>query len=194
MMRPIAVLLGFPLFCRHFRFAVCPLRPQSGPFDTPKTLGFNQEPPRQTKPKKGQFMNFSQGHSGTKVRCESCLFSQGKTPEFTKMGKIHELFVLALSLVWFAGATPDSKGISPILVWNYYKTGEKHQRTYGSIFMHVHPPLPVKKCFVAEDGGGRTAQKLRPGNEIRSVCGKSIELEEGQSRANESTYIKKQLT
>ena len=27
-----------------------------------------QEWPRQTKPKKGQFMNFSQGHSGTKVR------------------------------------------------------------------------------------------------------------------------------
>ena len=24
------------------------------------------------------------------------------------MGEIHELFVLALSLVWFAGATPDS--------------------------------------------------------------------------------------
>ena len=29
---------------------------------------FNQESPRQSKPKKGQFMNFSQGHSGTKVR------------------------------------------------------------------------------------------------------------------------------
>ena len=27
-----------------------------------------QEWPRQTKPKKGQFMNFSQGHSGTKIR------------------------------------------------------------------------------------------------------------------------------
>ena len=51
-------------------------------------------------------MNFSRGHSGTKVQCESCLFSQGKTPEFTKMGEIHELFVLALYLVWFAGATP----------------------------------------------------------------------------------------
>ena len=25
------------------------------------------------------------------------------------MGEIHELFVLALSLVWFAGATPDSR-------------------------------------------------------------------------------------
>ena len=35
-------------------------------------------------------------------------FSKEKTPEFTKMDEIHELFVLALSLVWFAGATPDS--------------------------------------------------------------------------------------
>ena len=52
-------------------------------------------------------MNFSQGHSGTKVQCESRLFSQGKTPEFTKMGEIHELFVWPLSLVWFGGATPD---------------------------------------------------------------------------------------
>ena len=67
----------------------------------------NQEWPRQTKPKKGQFMNFSGGHSGTKIQCESCLFSQGKTPEFTKMGEIYELFVLALFLVWFAGATPE---------------------------------------------------------------------------------------
>ena len=54
-------------------------------------------------------MNFSQGHSETKVQCDSCLFSQGKTPEFTKMGEIHELFVLALSLVWFAGATLDPR-------------------------------------------------------------------------------------
>ena len=57
-------------------------------------------------------MNFSQGHSGTKAQCESCLFSKGKTPESTKMGEIHELFVLALSLVWFAGATPDFKSFS----------------------------------------------------------------------------------
>ena len=62
--------------------------------------------------KKGQFMNFSQGHFGTKVQCESCLFSQGKTPEFTKKGEIHELFVLALSLVWFAGATPEQHSCS----------------------------------------------------------------------------------
>ena len=34
-------------------------------------------------------------------------FPKKKTPEFTKMGEIHELCVLALSLVWFAGATPE---------------------------------------------------------------------------------------
>ena len=73
----------------------------------PSDMRLFQKSPRQTKPKKGQFMNFSQGHSGTKVQCESCLFSQGKTPEFTKMGEIHELFILPLSLVWFPGATPD---------------------------------------------------------------------------------------
>ena len=44
-------------------------------------------------------MNFSRGQTGTKVRWESRLFSQGKTPEFTKMGEIHELFVLAVFLV-----------------------------------------------------------------------------------------------
>ena len=44
-------------------------------------------------------MNFARGQSGTKVRCESRLFSQGETPEFTKMGEIHELFMLAL--FWF---------------------------------------------------------------------------------------------
>ena len=53
-------------------------------------------------------MNSSRGQTGTKVRCESLLFTQEKTPEFTKMDEIHELCVLALSLVWFAGATPES--------------------------------------------------------------------------------------
>ena len=61
-------------------------------------------------------MNFSQGHSGTKVQCESCLFSQGKTRKkhqnSQKWGEIHELFVLPLSLVWFAGATPDTHKLS----------------------------------------------------------------------------------
>ena len=31
------------------------------------------------------------------------LVSQGKTPEFIKMGEIHEIFASVLSLVWFAG-------------------------------------------------------------------------------------------
>ena len=44
-------------------------------------------------------MTFSRGQTGTKVRFESRLFSQGKTPEFTKMGETHELFVLAF--LWF---------------------------------------------------------------------------------------------
>ena len=53
-------------------------------------------------------MNFSRGRSGTKVQCEfRACFPNEKTPELTKMGEIHELFVLALSLVWFAGATPE---------------------------------------------------------------------------------------
>ena len=58
-------------------------------------------------------MNFSQGHSGTKVQCESWLVFLRKTQEFTlKKGRdSYELFVLALSLVWFAGATPDQYGI-----------------------------------------------------------------------------------
>ena len=34
-------------------------------------------------------------------------FPKEKTPEVTKKGEIHELFVLALPFVWFAGATLD---------------------------------------------------------------------------------------
>ena len=57
-------------------------------------------------------MNSSQGHSGTKFNVNRACFPQEKTPEFTKMGEIHELFVLALSLVWFAGATPDYQSLA----------------------------------------------------------------------------------
>ena len=42
------------------------------------------------------------------------------------MGEIHELFVWALSMVWFAGATPD-------------------KRTNGSVFAHVY----VRKVLVS---------------------------------------------
>ena len=53
----------------------------------------NQEWPRQTKPKKGQFMNLSQGHSRTKVRYpnRACFPMEKKTPSFTKMGETHGL-------------------------------------------------------------------------------------------------------
>ena len=55
-------------------------------------------------------MNFSQGYSGTKIQyVNRACFPKEKHQNFhKKMGEIHELFVLALSLVWFAGATPDS--------------------------------------------------------------------------------------
>ena len=41
-----------------------------------------------------------------------------ETPEFTKMGEIHELFVLALSLVWFAGATPEKCALNNLRTKN----------------------------------------------------------------------------
>ena len=52
-------------------------------------------------------MNFSQGHSGAKFNVNRACFPRKNTRIHTKMGEIHELFVLALFLVWFAGATPD---------------------------------------------------------------------------------------
>ena len=60
---------------------------RESPKKTTCSFSYSQEWPPQTKPKKGQFMNFSQGHSETKVQCESCLVSQGITPEFTKMSE-----------------------------------------------------------------------------------------------------------
>ena len=96
------------------------------------------------KPKKGQFMNFSRGRSGTKVRCESCLFSKGKTPEFTKMGEIHELFVLALSLVWFAGATPERRLLRECSR-EIFQCSRKCTRKWArSVFT-----CPIFTCFVS---------------------------------------------
>ena len=94
--------------------------------------------------KPSQFMNFSQGHSGTKVQCESCLFSQGETPEFTKMGEIHELFVLPLSLVWFAGATPDLRG------GGVKEAGEFHSPVRGTMFARdgAVTPGPSRECDI----------------------------------------------
>ena len=67
----------------------------------------NQESSLQTKPKKGQFMNFPGGIPEQKFNVNRACFPKENTPGFIKMGEIHELFVLALSLVWFAGATPE---------------------------------------------------------------------------------------
>ena len=44
---------------------------------------------------------------GWVVREKENHYPKEKTPEFTKMGEIHELFVFSLSFVWFAGATPE---------------------------------------------------------------------------------------
>ena len=56
-----------------------------------------QEWPQQTKPKKGEFMNFSQGHSGTKVRyVNRACFPKEKHQNSYKNGRdSYELFLLA---------------------------------------------------------------------------------------------------
>ena len=59
----------------------------------------DQESPRQAKPKKGQFMKFSQGHSGTKVQCESCLVCQGKHQNSQKWSKF--MSFLFRPFLWF---------------------------------------------------------------------------------------------
>ena len=54
----------------------------------------NQERPWQTKPKKSQIMNISQGHSGTKVRYvnRACFPKEKHQKIHTKMGEIHMNF------------------------------------------------------------------------------------------------------
>ena len=49
-------------------------------------------------------MNFSQGNFGTKVQFvnRACFPKEKHNRIHMKKGEIHELFVLALSLVWFA--------------------------------------------------------------------------------------------
>ena len=48
---------------------------------------YNQEWPRQTKPKKGQFMKFSQGHSGTKFNVNRACFPKEKHQNSQKNGR-----------------------------------------------------------------------------------------------------------
>ena len=55
---------------------------------------------------KGRFMNFS-GGGGANLNLNSMwivLVFPGKTPESTKKGELHELFIAAFFLVWSAGA------------------------------------------------------------------------------------------
>ena len=100
------------------------------------------------------------GASQNKVQCESCLFSQGKTPELTKTGEIHELLVSAFFLVWFAGATPDSGSRffwPSLLVSNIpITTDRKHifQVISSSASSQHHKPLdPFIRKVRAYSGG-----------------------------------------
>ena len=129
-----------------------------------------QEWPRQTKPKKGQFMNFSQGHSGTKVQCESRLFSQEKNTRIHKNGRNSWTFRFGLSLVWFAGATPETfsmhvlllmggggtSNISGNLTWMVLLLGLKFSISW------LHWFLPVKISEISEKRVGALPLLLLP--------------------------------
>ena len=70
------------------------------------------------------------GHSRTKVQfVNRACFPKEKHQNIHKMGEIHELLSLALSLVWFAGATPPDLGGESLLTGNVKK---KHCKTRGS--------------------------------------------------------------
>ena len=75
------------------------------------------------------------------------------------MGEIHELFVLALSLVWFAGATPDISGrrIGNIAVGRGFVN--------SSFFFRIQV-LFVKSCYpwlvaIGSTHGSRSKAKRR---------------------------------
>ena len=71
-----------------------------------KHIGYHplQESPRQTKPKKGQFMNFSRARSGTKVRyVNRACFAKEKHQNSQKWAKFMNFSFWPFSLVWFAG-------------------------------------------------------------------------------------------
>ena len=79
---------------------------------------------------------------GTKVQfVNRACFPKEKTPEFTKMGEIHELFVLALALVWFAGATPEDR--YHLSFWRFFSRFYSTFRpNVGAV--HVARPVVVK--------------------------------------------------
>ena len=148
-----------------------------------------QESPRQTKPKKGQFMNFSRGHSVTKVRCESRLFSQGKTPEFTKMGEIHELFVVALSLVWFAGATPECLPFSSLVSFSLVRESFCESGESAGKFGKLPGNLWIAVKFHSERTSGEVAEKL-PGK-FGELPGKPRDFPEARGSVTPSKRLAK---
>ena len=100
-------------------------------FDADSLFPLDQEWPRQTKPKKGQFHELFPGtFRNKKFNVNRACFLREKHPNSQKMGEIHELFVLALSLVWFAGATPEGqKGFEA-------PSGTKLSRLHAPIWEH----------------------------------------------------------
>ena len=88
-----------------------------------------QEWPRQTKPKKGRFMNFSQGHSGTKVRdVNRTGFPKEKEQNSQKWAKSMNFsfwpflwFGLLGQLLKIGGAKTDSRSQT--------KSQQQHQKT-----------------------------------------------------------------
>ena len=81
---------------------------------------------------------------------KSRLFFQGKSPEFTKMGEIHELFVLPLSLVWFGlpgqlVIFQDDPGTEPEpetgTVGTVFPGTERGTGTVGTVFQEPKPEL-----------------------------------------------------
>ena len=98
-------------------------------------------------------MNFFQpslqGHSGTKVRyVNRPCFPRKNTRIFTKMGEIHDLFVLALSLVWFAGATPDMKWVRILRMESLESTCRSPSRQTDPYLNMQTRPFLVFSCYV----------------------------------------------
>ena len=65
-----------------------------------------------------------------------------KTPEFTKVGEIHELFVLALSLVWFAGATPEVRRLKGCFFFMKNQSEGKEVGPWRSGGLEANPGRP----------------------------------------------------
>ena len=77
------------------------LRGNLSNFDAKSTIQLGEKTP------KGQVVPFSRVYPEQKFNVNRACFPKENHQNSQKLGEIHELFVLALSLVWFAGATPD---------------------------------------------------------------------------------------